>query len=50
MAIKVYTISGVPRGWRVLVGLALKEIEYDVQYLQGSTNEHRAPAFLKINP
>lgn len=47
---KVYTISGAPRGWRVLIGLALKDIEYNVHYLRGSTQEHKQAAFLKINP
>lgn len=50
MTIKVYTISGAPRGWRVLIGLALKDIEYDAHYLQGSTQEHKQAEFLKINP
>lgn len=50
MTIEVYTISGAPRGWRVLIGLALKGLEYNVQYLQGSTQEHKQAEFLKINP
>lgn len=50
MTIKVYTISGAPRGWRVLIGLALKDLEYNVHYLQGSTQEHKQAEFLKINP
>ncbi|WP_420547017.1 glutathione S-transferase family protein [Curvivirga sp.] len=50
MTIKLYTISGAPRGWRVLIGLTLKGLEYKVQYLQASTKEHKQPEFLKINP
>lgn len=50
MAIKIYTVSGAPRGWRVLIGLTLKGLEYEVQYLQGSKNEQKQPEFLKINP
>lgn len=50
MTIKVYTISGAPRGWRVLIGLALKNLEYNIHYLQGSTQEHKQAKFLKINP
>lgn len=50
MTIKVYTISGAPRGWRVLIGLALKDLEYEVHYLQGSSQEHKQEEFLKINP
>lgn len=50
MTIRVYTISGAPRGWRVLIGLALKDLEYKVHYLQGSSQEHKQTEFLKINP
>lgn len=50
MNIKIYTISGAPRGWRVLIGLALKDLTYQVHYLNGSSQEHKQAAFLKINP
>ncbi|RBP53680.1 glutathione S-transferase family protein [Arenicella xantha] len=50
MAIKLYTISGAPRGWRVLIGLTLKDLEYNIHYLQGSKQEHKQTEFLKINP
>jgi glutathione S-transferase len=50
MTIKVYTISGAPRGWRVLIGLTVKDIEYNVHYLQASRQEHKQADFLKINP
>lgn len=47
---KLYTISGAPRGWRVLIGLALKGLPYEVHYLLGSAQEHKQPAFLRVNP
>lgn len=50
MSITVYNISGSPMGWRVLLGLAFKGLDYDVVYLNGSENEHRLDAFLRINP
>lgn len=50
MPITVYNISGAPRGWRVLVGLELKGLDYKVQHLSASDGEHKQPAFLNINP
>jgi len=47
---QVYTISGAPRPWRVLLGLTFKELDYEIVYLQGSRREHKATAFLKLNP
>lgn len=50
MAITVYSVSGAPRAWRVLAGLAFKGLEYDIRLLEASKGEHKAAAFLKINP
>lgn len=50
MALTLYTISGAPRGWRALMGLALKRLDYDVHYLEASKREHESPEFLSINP
>ncbi len=50
MSILVHTISGAPRGWRVLLGLAFKNLEYDVRYVQVSKQEQRSAEFLKLNP
>ena len=50
MTLTVYTISGAPRGWRVLVGLTLKGLDYEVRYLEGSKRQHKSAEFLKINP
>ena len=50
MTLTVHTISGSPRGWRALVGLTLKGLDYETHYLQGAKREHEAPEFLKINP
>lgn len=50
MSITVYSISGSPMGWRVLLGLSFKELEYDAVYLNGSAKEHKQDAFLQLNP
>jgi len=50
MAILVHTISGAPRGWRVLAGLALKNLEWQTHYLNFGEKEHLQPKFLAINP
>ncbi|MEO1244131.1 MAG: glutathione S-transferase family protein [Pseudomonadota bacterium] len=50
MHITVYSVSGAPRPWRVLLGLAFKGIDYDIHTLQASKGEHKAPEYLKLNP
>ena len=50
MTMTVYSISGAPRPWRVLLGLAFKSLDYDIHHLEVSKREHKAPEFLKINP
>lgn len=50
MTLTVHTISGAPRGWRILLGLTFKGLDYDVRYLQASAKEQRSPEFLALNP
>ncbi|GAB5483538.1 MAG: hypothetical protein Pars92KO_32950 [Parasphingorhabdus sp.] len=50
MTITVYNISGSPMGWRVLLGLAFKGLDYEVVYLSGSDKEHKQDPFLQMNP
>lgn len=50
MPLKLHTISGAPRPWRVLLGLTFKGLEYETHYLEGSKRQHKAPEFLKLNP
>lgn len=50
MQITVYSISGAPRAWRVLLGLTFKDIDYDMHLLQASKSEHKAPEYLALNP
>ena len=50
MSITVYTVSGAPRGWRVLLGLTFKGIDYEIRLLEASKGEHKAPDYLALNP
>ncbi|MCV0429741.1 MAG: glutathione S-transferase family protein [Roseibium sp.] len=46
----LYTFSGAPRGWRVLLGLAFKGIDADIRILSVSEKDHQKPDFLAMNP
>lgn len=46
----VYSISGAPRPWRVLLGLVFKGLDFTIQHLEASKGEHKGQEFLKINP
>lgn len=50
MTITVHNISGSPMGWRVLLGLEIKRLDYKLNYLRGSEREQRQDAFLRKNP
>lgn len=50
MAITVYTISGAPRPWRVLLGLCFKGLPFETITLKASDGEHKAKDFLSVNP
>ncbi len=50
MTLTVYSISGAPRGWRVLLALEFKQLSYDLHYLEGSKGEHQAAEFRLLNP
>lgn len=47
---KLYTISGAPRGWRVQTALLFKGLNYELKLLEGSKREHKNPSFLDIHP
>ncbi|MBG6160742.1 glutathione S-transferase [Labrenzia sp. EL_195] len=46
----IYTISGSPRGWRVLLGMVIKGLDMKVRYLSLSDDEHKSDSYLEINP
>lgn len=50
MSLVLYTISGAPCPWRVLVGLALKRLTCDIRVLKASAGEHKKPPFVTLNP
>ncbi len=50
MSITVYSVSGAPRAWRVLLGLAFKGLDYEINLLQASKKEHKSPEYLEIHP
>jgi maleylpyruvate isomerase len=50
MTITVYSVSGSPIAWRVLLGLTFKGIEHNVKLLEASKNEHKSAEYLKIHP
>lgn len=50
MPLTLHTISGSPRGWRVLLGLVIKGLDFDVKYLSLSDNELKSEDFLCLNP
>lgn len=47
---ELFWISGSPPAWRVLLGLALKEIPYISCRLDPSKSEHKSEVYLSINP
>jgi len=50
MSLTLYTISGAPCPWRVLVAMAIKGINHDVRFLSGADKEHKKEAYLQLNP
>ncbi|MGH1350966.1 MAG: glutathione S-transferase family protein [Methyloligellaceae bacterium] len=50
MTLILHTISGAPRGWRVLLGMSFKGLSPEIHYLNYSEKEHQQPDFLKLNP
>lgn len=47
---ELFWISGSPYAWRVQLALEYKGVPYVSRRLDGGKQEHRAPAFLSLNP
>ena len=47
---EVLWMSGSPFAWRVLLAAELKGVSYTSTILKASDGEHKAPAYLAINP
>lgn len=50
MALELYWGSGSPFAWRVLLTLEVKRLKYESKLLEFSKEEHKSPAYLKLNP
>jgi glutathione S-transferase len=50
MIYELYTIAGAPRPWRALLGLVAKGLPFTPRILEASAKQHKAPAFLALNP
>ena len=50
MALELYWGSGSPFAWRVMLTLEVKRLTYQSRLLEFSKGDHKAPAFLKLNP
>jgi len=50
MAIEFYWGSGSPFAWRVMLTLEIKKVAYESKLLEFSKGEHKAPAYLQLNP
>jgi glutathione S-transferase len=50
MIYELYTIAGAPRPWRALLGLVAKGLPFTPRVLEASSKQHKAPAFLALNP
>lgn len=50
MTITVYSVSGAPRPWRVLLGLTFKSLDFNIHLLEVSKGALKSEEFLAINP
>jgi glutathione S-transferase len=50
MAIELYWGSGSPFAWRVMLALETKRLAYESKLLEFSKGDHKAPAYLRLNP
>lgn len=50
MTLTLYTISGAPRAWRALLGLAFKGVKVDIRLMSFSEKDHLKSEFMTLNP
>jgi glutathione S-transferase len=49
-ALELFIISGSPYAWRAQLGVEAKKLDYKLTPLAASKGEHKAPAYLAMNP
>ncbi|WP_299649070.1 glutathione S-transferase family protein [uncultured Tateyamaria sp.] len=50
MTLEFWTVSGAPSPWRVALAMAFKGLTYDMHMLSAARKEHKADAYLALNP
>lgn len=50
MSVEIFWGSGSPYAWRVLLAAEARRVPYESRLLSFSAREHKAPAFLAVNP
>ncbi|MEO1140416.1 MAG: glutathione S-transferase family protein [Pseudomonadota bacterium] len=50
MTLTIYSVSGAPRPWRVLLALTFKALAYETVLLRADEKEHKSEPFLSLNP
>jgi glutathione S-transferase len=50
MGYELYSISGAPRPWRVMLGFVAKGIDFEIINLEASKQEQKGAPFLALNP
>lgn len=50
MSYQVFTISGSPRAWRVLLALIIKQVPFENRVLSVSRREQKSTEFTALNP
>ena len=50
MALELYWGSGSPFAWRVMLTLEVKRLPHESRLLEFSKEDHKSPAYLKLNP
>jgi glutathione S-transferase len=50
LSYQVFSISGSPRAWRVLLALTVKQVPFENCVLSVSESQHKSPEFTAVNP
>ncbi len=50
MSLTLHAFSGAPPGWRVMLGLAFKGLDYHLNTLSNAHQDQKKPAFLALSP